>query len=301
MLSEFILLMFFTYFLMVDKSDMLAGLFVVMMTPSFVRWMKSAMMSDLMFFRYLLMLVMLELAELMINLVFDLAMGIIICFLNGPLVVMLILGFLCSLLLFVTLMILSTSSADNSGKVSLIRRMSLTLREMLAFEACTYGFLTLACTEVFLLTTFLGLLTRNEGREDIPGEDVVLEGATTDDGGSGVTVVFLGTDDNILVSPVFWEPKIFSRNFLMVIVCLSDLCLQKILAHLDKTDIQIRSLICSAITSNPSEAFFPSIGLYCINISILLINKAMLWMSSDLDSLVSKIDMAKCDPLHIAG
>ena len=83
-------------------------------------------------------------------------------------------------------------------------------------------------------------------------------------------------------------------------VCLPDLYLQIILAHLDKTDVQIRSLICSAIMSNPLEAFFPFIGLYHINISILLINKVMLWMSSDLDSSVPKIDMAKCDLLHIA-
>ena len=123
---------------MIDKSDMLAGLFVVMITPSFVRWIKSAMMSDLVFFKHLLMLVMLELAELMINSVFDLAMEIIICFLNGPLVVMLIMGFFCLSLLFMTLMILPTSSADNSGKVSLMQRMSLTLGEMLAFEACIY-------------------------------------------------------------------------------------------------------------------------------------------------------------------
>jgi len=182
---------------------MLAGLFEVMMTPSFVRQMKSAMMSDLAFFRHLLVLAMLELAELMINSVFDLAMGIIICFLNGSLVVMLNLGFFCPSLLFVILIILPTSSTDNSGKVSLMQRTSSTLGEMLAFEACVYDFLTLACTEVFLLTTFLGLLIRDEGRGGIPGEDVILKGVTTDDSSSGVTVVFLGTDDNILVSPVF--------------------------------------------------------------------------------------------------
>ena len=68
--------MFFMYFLMINKSDMLAGLFVVMMTPSFVRQMKFAMMFDLVFFR---LLVMLELAKLIINSVFNLAMGIIIC------------------------------------------------------------------------------------------------------------------------------------------------------------------------------------------------------------------------------
>ena len=119
-LSEFILLMFFMYFSMIDKLDMLAGLFVVIMTPSFVRQMKSAMMTDLAFFRHLLMLAMLELAELMINSVFDLAMGIIICFLDGPLVVMLILGFFYPSLPFVTLIILPTSSADNSENVSLM-------------------------------------------------------------------------------------------------------------------------------------------------------------------------------------
>jgi len=182
---------------------MLAGLFVVMMTPSFVRWMKSAMMSDLVFFRHLLMLAMLELAELMINSAFDLAMGIIIYFLNGPLAVILILGFFCPLLSFVTLMILPTSSTDNSGKASLMQRISLTLGEILAFEACIYNFLILVCTEVFLLTTFLGLLTRDEDRGGILEKDVVLEGITTDGGGSAVIVVFLGTDNNILVLPVF--------------------------------------------------------------------------------------------------
>jgi len=182
---------------------MLAGLFVVMMTPSFVRQMKFAMISDLAFFRHLLMLVMLELAKLIINSVFDLAMGVIICFLDGPLVVMLILGFFCPSLPFVTLMILPTSFTDNSEKASLMRRMFLTFGEMLAFEACVYNFLTLACTKVLLLTTFLGLLTRDKSRGGTLGEDVVLEGTTTDDGGLGVTVVFSGTNDDILVSPVF--------------------------------------------------------------------------------------------------
>ena len=203
MLSKFILLMFFTYFLMIDKSDMLAGLFVVMMTPSFVRQMKSAMMTDLVFFRYLLMLVMLELADLLTNLAFDLAMKIIICFLNGPLVVMLILGFFRPSLPFVTLIILPISFTDNLENMSLMQRTSSTLGEMLVFEACTYDFLILACTKVFLLTTFLALLTRDKGRGNTLGEDVVLEGMTTNDGGLEVTVVFFRTDDDILVSPVF--------------------------------------------------------------------------------------------------
>ena len=192
--------MFFMYFLMINKSDMLAGLFVVMMTPSFVRQMKFAMMFDLVFFR---LLVILELAKLIINSVFNLAMGIIICFLNSPLVVILILGFFCPLLLFMTLIILLISSVDNLRKVSLIQRTLSTLREMLAFKTYTYNFLILACTEVFLLTTFLGLLTKNKGRGDILGENVVLKDTTTNNSSLEVTVVFLETDDNILVSPVF--------------------------------------------------------------------------------------------------
>jgi len=46
----------------------------------------------------------------MINSVFNLAIGIIICFLDGPLVVMLILGFFCLSLPFITLMIIRCGS-----------------------------------------------------------------------------------------------------------------------------------------------------------------------------------------------
>ena len=52
--------------------------------------------------------------------------------------------------------------------------------------------------------------------------------------------------------------------------------------------------------SNPSEASFSSKGLHHINISILLKNKAMLWMSSNLNASIPKIDVAKCNPLQIA-
>ena len=100
-------------------------------------------------------------------------------------------------------MILLTLSVDNLEKVSLMQRTSSTFEEMLVFEVCIYNFLTLACTKVFLLIIFLGLLTRNEGRGGTPEEDIVLESMTTDNGGSEVTVVFLETDDNILVLLVF--------------------------------------------------------------------------------------------------
>ena len=80
----------------------------------------------------------------------------------------------------------------------------MTLGEILVFEAYTYNFLTLACTEVFFLITSIGLLTGDKDRGGIPGEDIVVEEATTDNGGLEVTVVFSGTDDDILVSPAFW-------------------------------------------------------------------------------------------------
>ena len=81
----------------------------------------------------------------------------------------------------------------------------------------------------------MGLLIGGEGGEGTLWEDVVLEGTTIDDGGLGVIVVFWGADDDVLVLPIFWSPKIFTRNFSMV-VDLPDLCLQMILDHLAKTE-----------------------------------------------------------------
>ena len=49
---------FLRYFLNVDKLRLFAGLLVVMMIPLFVLQMKSAIMSDLEFFRHLLTLAM---------------------------------------------------------------------------------------------------------------------------------------------------------------------------------------------------------------------------------------------------
>ena len=65
-----------------------------------------------------------------------------------------------------------------------------------------YDFLILACTKVFLLTTFLSLLTRDKDRGGIPGEDVVLEGMTTNDGSLEATVVFSGTDNCYDLKPL---------------------------------------------------------------------------------------------------
>ena len=69
-----------------------------------------------------------------INSAFDFAMGTITCFLDGPLVIILILGFFLPLLLF-ALIILSTSSADKDRNASLIHKTSSMFDEMLVFEA----------------------------------------------------------------------------------------------------------------------------------------------------------------------
>ena len=49
--------MLFKYFLIVDKSRLLAGLFVMMMIPLVLKRMKSATMFELEFFKHLLTLV----------------------------------------------------------------------------------------------------------------------------------------------------------------------------------------------------------------------------------------------------
>ena len=96
-----------------------------------------------------------------------------IYFLDGPLVIMLILGFFCPLLLFFTLIIFATSLASKVENASLICKMSSTFHEMLAFEACIYNFLILESFGTFLLTelTFMsergGLLLVIHGRMEL--------------------------------------------------------------------------------------------------------------------------------------
>jgi len=48
--SELMLEIFLMYFLIVDKLEVFTGLFIVMTTPSFVMQMKSAIISDFVFF-----------------------------------------------------------------------------------------------------------------------------------------------------------------------------------------------------------------------------------------------------------
>ena len=93
----------------------------------------------------------------MINSVFDFAIGIIICFLDGFLVVILILGFFCPSLLFLALIIFATSSATKVGNASLIHKISSTFSEVLAFKACVYDFLMLESFGTFLLIELIFL------------------------------------------------------------------------------------------------------------------------------------------------
>ena len=72
----------------------------------------------------------------MINLALCLAIGIMTSFLDGPLVIMLILGLLLPSLLFFIFNTFSTLFADKAGNASLTYKISL-MHEMLDFEACT--------------------------------------------------------------------------------------------------------------------------------------------------------------------
>ena len=86
----------------------------------------------------------------MINSAFNFAIGII-CFLDSLLVVILILGFFCSLLLFLALIIFTTSSATKVENTSLIHKTSSVFSKMLAFKAYAYDFLMLESFRAFLL------------------------------------------------------------------------------------------------------------------------------------------------------
>ena len=127
---------FFKYFSIVDKSRSLMGLFVVMMIPLMLNQMKSMKVSDLEFFRHLLMLEMWMWAELMINLALVLVIGIMTSLLDCPFVVMFILGFFEPPLLFFAFNIFPTSSADKEGNTSFTQITSSMLVEIFALEAC---------------------------------------------------------------------------------------------------------------------------------------------------------------------
>lgn len=133
---------FFKKFSILESSDSLAGRFVVMITPLLDKRMKSAMTSELEFFKCSLMLAIILCADLVINSALGFVIGMMTSFLDGPLVVIFNLGFFLPSLPFLTFKILSTSSADKDGKASFTQRMSSTL-EVLDLEACAYDFFML--------------------------------------------------------------------------------------------------------------------------------------------------------------
>ena len=133
--SGSIFCIFLRYFSIVDKLRLFADLLVVIIILLFVLQMKSVIMSDLEFFRHLLTLAMWMWAELTINSAICLAISMMTSFLNSPLVIMLILGFLLPSLLFFIFNTFPTSSADKAGNASLTHTMS-SMHERLDFEAC---------------------------------------------------------------------------------------------------------------------------------------------------------------------
>ena len=98
--------------------------------------MKSAKVSDLEFFRHLLMLETWMWAELTINSALALVIGIMTSFLDYPLVIMFILGFFIPLPLFFAFNIFPTSSADKAGNTSFTQITSSMLDKIFALEAC---------------------------------------------------------------------------------------------------------------------------------------------------------------------
>jgi len=91
-LLELMLFSFLIYFSIMFMFNAVAILLVVIITSLLLEHMKSAEILDLTVFKSLLMLEICILAYNMITLMFSLLISIIICFLNGLLVIMLILS-----------------------------------------------------------------------------------------------------------------------------------------------------------------------------------------------------------------
>ena len=111
----------------------------------------------------------------MINSVFDFAIGIITCFLDSSLVIILTLGFFFPSLLFFAFIILPTLSTDKAENTSLIHKTSSMFGEIFILEICAYDFLTFEDFVSFLVTVLMFLV------EGSIAEVVVGGGITTED------------------------------------------------------------------------------------------------------------------------
>ena len=113
----------------------------------------------------------------MINSAFDLAIEIITSFLDGPLVIILILGFLLPTPLFFVFNIFPTLSADKEGNTSLTHKTSSMLDEIFDFEACTQDFLVFKGFRAFLTTDSMFLLEGEAtGKFVVGGRGTAIEG-----------------------------------------------------------------------------------------------------------------------------
>ena len=96
------------------------------------------------------------------------------CFLNGPLVIILILGFLFLSLLFLAFIIFPTSFADKDGNASLICKTSSMFGKIFDLKACAYDFLIFEGFKSFLVivSTFL---VDNSTADVVVGEETTKE------------------------------------------------------------------------------------------------------------------------------
>ena len=145
-------------------------------------------------------------------------MGTITCFLNGPLVVMLILGFFFPSLPFIAFIILSTSSADKDGKASLIHKTFSILGKMLDFETCAYNFLVFEGFGSFLLIVLFFLL---RGRATmLGGGEEILNKAEVNTNGDDFSFVIsiLGFNKPGIILFLNKGARFLLTHFLMVSV-----------------------------------------------------------------------------------
>ena len=126
---------FLTYFSISRRSEFEATLLVVMMIPLLSEMIKSAQMLDLMFFRTWLMLIMWD-AESLVNFLPSLLdIRTMTCLCEGPLVVILILGFSLSFFSLMTFCIVLIFLFKRSGNVFLIFNVFIATFEVVSLEA----------------------------------------------------------------------------------------------------------------------------------------------------------------------
>ena len=120
MLLKSTLFIFLMYFSMISRSNEVATSLMIIMIILFLKYIKSTKVSDLIYLSYWLILAIYTFDCVMIlSILFD-SIGMIICFLESPLVIMLIFGLLFWFELFMTLCISEILSKESLGNASLI-------------------------------------------------------------------------------------------------------------------------------------------------------------------------------------